>query len=106
MPRVKLEDGRTATLVYRGTNEDERIESAKHLSNLQQIEGLLANYRVLTVPLQESIRFFQGYVIEIIPEEAPGREEPGRPPAEGTPGGQGEPSHDEGAPIPRRRGVR
>ena len=105
MPKVKLEDGRTATLVYRGTTEDERIESAKHLSNLQQIEGLLANYRVLTGPLQESIRFFQGYVIEIIPEEAPGREDQGRPP-EGTTGGQAEQAHDEGAPIPRRRGVR
>jgi hypothetical protein len=98
MPRVKLEDGRMAMLIYRGQSEDERLENALQYHDLQEVIGRLRNRGDLTPGLYNTLAICMQDRVEIIPEETP---EQGRPAPEGAPMGQ-EPAGVGDAPAPRR----
>jgi hypothetical protein len=97
MPRVKLEDGRMAMLIYRGQSEDERLENALQYHDLQEVIGRLRNRGDLTPGLYNTLAICMQDRVEIIPEEVP---EQGRPAPEGAPGQ--EPVGVGDVPAPRR----
>jgi hypothetical protein len=78
MPKVKLEDGRMAMLIYRGQSEDERLENALQYHDLQEVVGRLRNRGDLTPGLYNTLAICMQDRVEIIPEEAPGDRTPPR----------------------------
>jgi len=68
MQKIKLEDGRTATLKYRGATEDERIESAVDYNNQLIVISTLANTGHLSDPIHQTLVKGLDLFREIIPD--------------------------------------
>lgn len=71
MVKVKLQNGGTGTLLYRGENEDERIDSALNYNTILEIGGRMNNRGDLTPGIERVLGVCIDYFVEIIPDQEP-----------------------------------